>query len=91
MFKDLKQVIIVEKIKPGVGVGVMVLRDNKILLGLKNPDKVKVSTELRGEGTWTMPDGKVEFMETLVDAAKRELKGGNRFNCHFFGLIMYIR
>ncbi len=80
-----------EKIKPGVGVGVMVLRDNKILLGLKKPDKVKVSTELRGEGTWTMPDGKVEFMETLVDAAKRELKGGNRFNCHFFGLIMYIR
>ena len=59
--------------KPGLGVGVMVLKDNKILLGLRNPDKVKASTELQGQGTWTMPGGKVEFMETLIDAAKREL------------------
>lgn len=60
--------------KPGLGVGVMVLKENKILLGLRNPDKVKASSELQGQGTWTMPGGKVEFMETLVDAAKRELE-----------------
>lgn len=62
-----------EKMRPGIGVGVMVLKDDKILLGLRNPDKVKASSELNGQGTWTMPGGKVEFMETLVDAAKREL------------------
>ena len=60
--------------KPGLGVGVMILKDNKILLGLRNPDKVKASSELQGQGTWTMPGGKVEFMERLEDAAKRELK-----------------
>lgn len=60
--------------KPGVGVGVMIINDNKILLGLRNPDKEKASSELQGQGTWTMPGGKVEFMEKLMDAAKRELE-----------------
>ncbi len=60
--------------KPGIGVGVMILKDNKILLGLRNPNKEKASSELQGQGTWTTPGGKVEFMETLLDAAKRELK-----------------
>ena len=60
--------------KPGVGVGVMIIKEGKILLGLRNPDKVKASSELQGQGTWTMPGGKVEFMETLSDAAKRELE-----------------
>ncbi len=60
--------------KPGLGVGIMIVKENKILLGLRNPDKVKASSELQGQGTWTMPGGKVEFMEKLVDAAKRELE-----------------
>lgn len=60
--------------KPGLGVGVMVLKESKILLGLRNPNKEKESSELQGQGTWTMPGGKVEFMEKLVDAAKRELE-----------------
>ena len=60
--------------KPGVGVGVLVLKDNKVLLGLRNSDKEKAGSELQGQGTWTMPGGKVEFMEKLVDAAKRELE-----------------
>ena len=33
--------------RPGLGVGVMILKDNKVLLGLRNPDKVKASSELR--------------------------------------------
>lgn len=60
--------------KPGLGVGIMILKENKVLLGLRNPNKEKASSELQGQGTWTMPGGKVEFMEKLVDAAKRELK-----------------
>ncbi len=52
----------------------MVIKNNKILLGLRNSDKEKASSELNGEGTWTMPGGKVKFMEKLVDAAKRELE-----------------
>ncbi len=60
--------------KPGVGVGVMILKNNHILLGLRNSNKEKASSELNGEGTWTMPGGKVEFHETLEEAAKRELE-----------------
>ena len=60
--------------KPGIGVGVMILEDNKILLGLRNPDKIKASSELKGEGTWTMPGGKLEYMETLKECAIREVK-----------------
>ena len=60
--------------KPGLGAGVLIVKENKILLGLSNPDKMKASSELQGQGTWTMPGGKVEFMETLVNAAKRELE-----------------
>ena len=60
--------------KPGLGVGIMIIRENKILLGLRNPDKEKAGSDLNGEGTWTMPGGKVKFMEKLVDAAKRELE-----------------
>lgn len=60
--------------KPGLGVGVMILKDDKVLLGLRNPNKEKASSELNGQGTWTMPGGKVEYMEKLADAAKRELE-----------------
>ena len=32
--------------KPGVGVGIMILKDNKILLGLRNPDKEKAKRKI---------------------------------------------
>ena len=76
--------------RPGLGVGVMILKDNKVLLGLRNPDKVKASSELKGEGTWTMPGGKVEFMEKLVDAAKRELEEETGYSCKSMKLINEI-
>jgi 8-oxo-dGTP diphosphatase len=60
--------------KFGIGVGVMIVRDGRLLLGLRNPDKVKASSELQGQGTWTMPGGKVDFGETLLQAAVRETK-----------------
>jgi len=37
--------------RPGVGVGVMILKDNKILLGLRNPNHQKASSKLHGAGT----------------------------------------
>jgi len=59
--------------KPGVGVGVMILKDNKVLLGQRHSDSEKASSELHGEGTWTMPGGKLDFHEGLKEAAVREV------------------
>ncbi|MFA6918711.1 MAG: NUDIX domain-containing protein [Patescibacteria group bacterium] len=58
--------------KFGVGVGVMVLRDGKILLGKRNDDPEKASSILNGQGTWTMPGGKLDFGEKLIDCVYRE-------------------
>jgi 8-oxo-dGTP diphosphatase len=62
-----------ENKKPGVGVGVMILKNNKVLLGKRHDDPEKASSELHGEGTWTMPGGKLDFQEKLEDAAEREV------------------
>lgn len=43
--------------KVGVGVGVMILHEDRILLGLRHSDSTKADSELHGEGTWTMPGG----------------------------------
>jgi len=55
-----------------VGFGVMLLRDGKILLGHRNDDAEKASSELHGEGTWTMPGGKMHFGESFEEACARE-------------------
>lgn len=60
--------------KFGVGVGVMVVRGDKVLLGLRDANAAKASSDLNGEGTWTMPGGKLDVGEALVAAALRELK-----------------
>jgi ADP-ribose pyrophosphatase YjhB (NUDIX family) len=61
------------KEKPGVGVGIMIFKEGKVLLGLRNSDAVKASSELHGEGTWTMPGGKLHFHEGPKEAAIREV------------------
>lgn len=61
-----------EKQRPKVGVGVMILKDGKVLLGKRNDDAKKASSDLHGEGTWTMPGGKLDFHEALIDGAFRE-------------------
>ncbi|MDP3093533.1 MAG: NUDIX domain-containing protein [bacterium] len=58
--------------KPGIGVGVMILRDDKVLLGKRHSDPQKADSELHGEGRWTMPGGKLHFGEKLKEAAFRE-------------------
>lgn len=57
-----------------VGVGVMIVKDDKILLGRRHADPEKADSELEGAGTWTMPGGKVDFHEELEDSARREVK-----------------
>ncbi len=58
---------------PKVGVGIMLLKDGKVLLGKRHDDPKKAKSELHGEGSWTMPGGKLEFGETLKDACFREV------------------
>jgi 8-oxo-dGTP diphosphatase len=52
--------------KVGVGIGVLIVKDNKVLLGKRKGDF--------GKGTWTCPGGKLEFRERISDCAKRETK-----------------
>jgi len=59
--------------KPGVGFGVMILKDGKVLLGHRHEDPEKASSLLHGEGTWTMPGGKLHFQEKLKEGAIREV------------------
>lgn len=61
-----------EKKKIGVGIGVMLLKDNKVLLGKRHEDPEKASSKLKGAGTWTMPGGKLEFGESFEEGARRE-------------------
>ncbi|MDP3975283.1 MAG: NUDIX domain-containing protein [Candidatus Jorgensenbacteria bacterium] len=56
----------------GVGCGVMILKEGKVLLGLRHPNHEKAGSALRGEGTWTMPGGKLRYGETFEECAARE-------------------
>jgi 8-oxo-dGTP diphosphatase len=56
-----------------VGVGVIILKDNKVLLGKRNEDPDKADTKLHTEGMWTCPGGKVDFGEKAHESAKREV------------------
>lgn len=53
--------------------GIMLVKDGKILLGRRHSDPDKADSELHGEGTWTMPGGKLEFGEGFVDGISREV------------------
>ena len=55
------------------GIGVIILNDNKILLG----HRVKKYTDTGGihePDSWTLPGGKQEVDETIIECAKRETK-----------------
>lgn len=60
--------------KVGVGFGIMLLNsEGNVLLGRRHIDPEKADSELSGEGTWTMPGGKLEFGESFEEGARREL------------------
>jgi ADP-ribose pyrophosphatase YjhB (NUDIX family) len=63
-----------EKKKVGTGFGVMLVRDEKVLLGKRHVDPNKADSVFRAADVWTMPGGKFEWGETLKEGAKRELK-----------------
>ena len=52
-----------ENKRPKVGVGVIVIKENKVLLGKRKGT---------GSGTWCFPGGHLEFKEDIIDCAKRE-------------------
>lgn len=60
------------KKRMGIGFGVMMLKDGKVLLGHRHEDAEKASSLMHGEGTWTMPGGKLDFGESFEDGAFRE-------------------
>jgi len=49
-----------------VGVGVLVLRGGKVLLGRRRGS--------HGSGTWSAPGGRLEFGESIEECARRELR-----------------
>lgn len=51
-------------LRPKVGVGVMVLKDGKMLIGQRKSS--------HGAGEWCFPGGHMEFMESFEGAVKRE-------------------
>lgn len=49
---------------PKVGIGVMIFKDGKVLLGKRK--------NTHGEGSYAWPGGHMEYMESFEDCAKRE-------------------
>lgn len=58
---------------PGVGLGVIIFDSyDRVLLILRNDDAKLADSDMRLEGTWTLPAGKVKMGETIFEAAKRK-------------------
>ncbi len=62
-----------EKRKVGVGVGIMIVKDGKVLLGKRHETLEKAQSSLKGAGTWAMPGGHLDFGETFEECARREV------------------
>lgn len=56
-----------------VGVGVMILKENEILLGHRSKNKMDTGGIYEVD-CWTLPGGKQEYNETFFECAKREIK-----------------
>jgi ADP-ribose pyrophosphatase YjhB (NUDIX family) len=56
-----------------VGVSAIIIDDNKILLGHRSKNK-KDTGGIVGRDTWSLPGGKQEYDETIIECAIRETK-----------------
>lgn len=63
-----------ENKKVGAGFGVILERDKMILLGRRHTDPDKADSAFRSAGEWCLPGGKIDWGETLEEAAIREVK-----------------
>lgn len=52
--------------RPIVGIGVLIIKDGKVLLGKRN--------KRPGENTYSLPGGKLEFGESFEECARREVR-----------------
>ncbi len=50
--------------RPLVGIGVIIVKNNKVLLGKRKAP--------HGNGTWCFPGGHLEYKESIEDCARRE-------------------
>ena len=57
----------------GAGFGVLILKDDKILLGKRHEDPDKADSAFRSSNEWCMPGGKLHWGESFEEGAKREL------------------
>jgi 8-oxo-dGTP diphosphatase len=55
-----------EENKPKVGVGIMILKDGKVLLGKRKGS--------HGAGDYAFPGGHLEYLESFEDCARREIR-----------------
>ena len=69
-----------ENKRVGVGFGVLILKENKILLGKRHEDPDKADSVFRAANVWTMPGGKLDYGETFLHGAKREVKEETRID-----------
>lgn len=60
--------------KVGAGVGVILVRGGKILLGRRHPDPNKADSAFKSAGEWCLPGGKLDWGESLEEGAIREVK-----------------
>ena len=61
------------EIQVGAGIGILMVRDGKFLMGKRHDDAEKADSALSGEGTWCMPGGKLDRGDSLESGAMREV------------------
>ena len=65
--------------QPVVGVGVIVCRDDRVLLVRR--------AKAPGEGNWSLPGGAQELGETVIEAARREVLEETSVSVDVLGLV----